>query len=182
MKMNGVLKTVAVSGLALLMASSVGFAASSESHANRGQLSERDYKFVQDVSRGGLLEVQLGELASQKAMNQGVRTFGQRMVTDHSKANDQLKQIIAQKNAALPANLSHHQNVEVERLQKLSGKDFDKEYVNTMVKDHKTDVKEFQNAAKDLTDPDLRTFAKNTLPVLEEHLRMVRDLEHVVTK
>jgi putative membrane protein len=180
--MHGVSKIVTLAALTLLVGSTGVLAASTEMRDQRGQLSERDYKFVHDNARGGLLEVQLGELARQKAESPAVRQFGERMVADHSKANDQLKQIIAQKNAALPVGLSHHQNAEIERLQKLSGREFDRQYVDLMVKDHKMDVKEFQDAAKDLSDPDLRTFAKSTLPILEEHLRMARDLEGAIRK
>ena len=143
----------------------------------RGQFSEKDFKFVRDASRGGATEVQLGELAVQKAENQAVKDFGQRMVTDHGKVNSELRRIAESKGAMLPAEMSHHENVELQKFQKLSGKDFDKEYVEHMVKDHKKDVKEFQDAAKELTDPDLRAFAQNTLTTLQDHLKSIQDIE-----
>jgi putative membrane protein len=148
----------------------------------RGQLSEKDYKFVRDSSRGGTTEVQLGELATQKAENSAVKDFGQRMVSDHGKANAELRRIAESKGAMLPAEMSHRENFEVDRFQKLSGKDFDKEYVEHMVKDHKKDVKEFQDASKELTDPDLRAFAEKTLPTLQEHLRSIQDIEASMKK
>ena len=143
----------------------------------RGQLSEKDFKFVRDSFRGGTTEVQLGELAAQKAENQGLKDFGQRMVNDHGKANSELRRIAESKGAMLPAEMSHKENFEINRFQKLSGKDFDKEYAENIVKDHKKDVKEFEEATKELTDPDLRAFAEKTLPTLQEHLRMAQDLE-----
>ncbi|SPE57086.1 hypothetical protein SBV1_2630002 [Verrucomicrobia bacterium] len=80
-------------------------------------------------------------------------------------------------NALLPANLSHSERSTLADLQSVSGRDFDKAYAKDMVKDHKKDVKEFESAAKDLSDPDLRAWAQKTLPVLQEHLRMAQDME-----
>ena len=154
--------------------------AKAEAKGQRGQFSERDFKFVTEVARGGMAEVQLGELAKQKGASQSVRSFGERMVTDHNKANDELKQIVTQKGAALPAELSQHERSSLEKLEKATGKDFDKVYAKDMVRDHKKDVKEFQNAAKDCNDPDLRAFAQKTLPTLQEHLRLAQEMETAV--
>ena len=170
------LKVMLVAGLLMPIAIPL-FAAE-----QRGQLSEKDYKFVRDSSRGGTTEVQLGELAAQKAENQAVKDFGQRMVNDHGKANAELRRIAESKGALLPAEMSHKENFEIERFQKLNGKDFDKEYAEHMVKDHKKDVKEFQDATKELTDPDLRAFAEKTLPTLQDHLRAAQDIEASVKK
>lgn len=145
---------------------------------NRGQLSARDYRFVREAARGGMEEVQLGQLAQQKGTSQSVKDFGQRMVTDHNKANDELKQIVSQKGATFPATLTRRENSAVDDLQKLTGKDFDKKFASQMVKDHKTDVHDFEDAVKDLTDPDLKAFAQKTLPTLQEHLRLAQDMEN----
>src|SRR5205085_5702830 len=107
--------------------------------------------------------------------SQAVRDFAQRMITDHSKANDELKQIIANKGAVLPTETSHKENSEVDKLEKLSGREFDKEYMALMVKDHKKDVKEFDDAAKDVTDPELKAFAQKTLSVIRDHLRTANE-------
>ena len=168
-------RTIATfAGLALAMSAGGLFAADKE---NRGQLSENDYKFVKDAARGGTAEVELGQLAQQKAANPAIRDFGQRMVADHQKANEQLKEIAARKGAMLPAQLSHHENSTLDRLQKATGNDFDKMYAKDMVKDHETDVKDFESAAKNVEDTDLRAFAQKTLPTLQEHLRMARNIE-----
>jgi len=166
-----------VAGLALTIAAPMLRA---EQKEQRAQLSERDYKFVTEAARGGMMEVQLGELARQKAVNPAVRTFGERMAADHSKANDELKQIASRKGAGVPAALTHHENAEMEHLQKASGRDFDERYAREMVKDHKKDLKEFQDAAKDLADSDLRSFANNTVSTIKEHLRMAEDMEKTV--
>ena len=164
-------------GLALMLSSGALLAAE---EGQRGQLSSKDYKFASDATIGGMQEVQLGELARQKAGNQSVREFGERMVTDHQKANDELKQIVQKKGALLPTSVSHHETSTLEHLQKLSGAEFDKAYVSDMVRDHKKDVKEFEKASQSLSDPDLKAFAEKTLPTLQEHLRMVQGLEEQV--
>lgn len=162
-------------GLALMLSSGALLAADTE--GQRGQLSEKDFKFAKDALRGGMDEVQLGQLAKQNAANPAVREFGERMVNDHQKANDDLKQIVQQKGALIPATLSHHETSRLDRLQKLSGAEFDKAYVSDMVRDHKTDVKEFEKASKDLSDPDLKAFAEKKLPTLQRHLRQAESLE-----
>jgi putative membrane protein len=146
-------------------------------NTERGQLSSKDYKFAVNAARGGMTEVQLGQLAKDKATNPQVKTFGEKMVTDHNKANDELKQIISRKGASFPAALSHKENSSLDDLQKASGQDFDKKYVELMVKDHKKDVKEFEEATKELSDPDLRAFAQKTLPTLQDHLRQIEQIE-----
>src|SRR5262249_4809633 len=139
--------------------------------------SASDYRFLENAARGGMEEVELGQLAQQKGSSQAVRTFGQRMVTDHTKLNNELKQIAAQKGAMIPTALSHHENSTVQHLEKATGANFDKDYAKAMVKDHKADVKEFQDAAKKLDDPDLKAFAQEAVPTLQEHLGMAENME-----
>ncbi len=144
---------------------------------NRGQLDSKDYKFAVEASRANTEEITLGQLAAQKASSTAVQQFAQRMIQDHTKANQQLTQIISQKGATLPETTTTSQERESDHLAKLSGADFDKAYMAHMVKGHKKDVKEFQKAANDAQDPDLKTFAANTLPTLQEHLQMAENTE-----
>ena len=162
-------------GLALMLSSGALFAADTD--GSRGQLTSSDFKFVTDATRGGMEEVQLGQLAQQKANNTAIRDFGQRMVTDHQKANDDLKQIVQKKGALIPTSLSHSETSTLEHLQKLSVADFDKAYISYMFRDHKKDVKEFEKATKNLSDPELKAFAEKTLPTLQEHLTQAQNLE-----
>jgi putative membrane protein len=181
MKAHKLIQMSSIAMLSLCLATPVARADSdSAKDGTRGQLTEKDYKFVIDASRGGMEEVQLGELARQKGVNQSVRNFGERMVADHSKANDELKEVATRKGATLPAQLSYSERSTVEDLQKAIGIDFDRTYAKAMVKDHKTDVKEFQKAANDLNDPDLKAFAQKTVGKLEEHLQMAEDMEAAV--
>ena len=132
-------------------------------------------KFAASAAQGGLAEVELGRLATQRAGDPSVREFGARMVADHSRANSELKSIAAQKGIQLPADLSSEQKSEKDKLAQMSGADFDKEYMSAMVKDHEEDVEDFQTQAKDGSDPDIKAFAGKTLPTLQNHLQMARD-------
>jgi len=167
----------AVAGLVLALS-----AGTLKGASDRGQLSERDHRFVKEAAAGGEEEVQLGELASQKGTSPSVRNFGNQMVKDHQQANAELKSIAAKKGAVLPAELSHEQRSTMNHLEKLSGADFDKHYASAMVKDHKKDVKEFKDAAEDLKDPELKAFAQKTTPTLEEHLRLAEEMDNTVKK
>jgi putative membrane protein len=181
MKSHKIIWQTAITALALMSAAPLGAAEhrdtdTKETTKDRGQFTARDYRFVTEAARGGMMEVRLGELAKQKGGSQAVRDFGQRMVADHLKANDELKQIVSSKGATLPSDLTHHENAMIEKFEKLSGADFDKDYASAMVKDHKKDLKEFQDAAKDCTDPELKSFAQKTAGIIEEHLRIAQSL------
>ena len=141
--------------------------------ANRQDVnnSSLDNRFMKKAAQGGMAEVELGRLAEQKAASQDVKNFGQQMVNDHSKANDQLKAIAAKENVDLPNNVSTKQQQEIDRLSKLSGEQFDKAYIQHMLKDHKKDIAEFRKEANNGKDPDVKSFASSTLPKLEQHLQ-----------
>lgn len=146
------------------------------------KLSATDHKFVMEAAVGGMEEVQLGQLAAQKAMDPEVKNFGQHMVDDHSKANSQLLQLAAQKGVTPPTTLSADKQKDMDKLNSLSGAAFDKAYIDMMVKDHKKDVAEFQKQAKNGKDADLKSFAATTLPTLQNHLKMVQDIHSKMTK
>lgn len=139
-----------------------------------------DKKFAKDAALGGLTEVELGKLAAQKASNDAVKQFGQRMVDDHSKANDQLKQIASKSNIEVPAALDSKHQSRIDKLAKLSGPAFDKAYVKDQLKDHERDVDDFKSEAQNGSDPNVKQFAMQTLPTLQEHLNAVKDLKKTV--
>ncbi|MBV8551979.1 MAG: DUF4142 domain-containing protein [Acidobacteriaceae bacterium] len=132
--------------------------------------STADTVFAMQVSQGGLAEVQLGHLAVSKATSPAVRQFGQRMIDDHSNADDRLKQIAQQENMTLPATMNPKDQALYDKLQMLSGPQFDKTYIKAMVKRHQEDVKEFQKEASKGKDQALKSFASQTLPILQGHL------------
>ena len=134
-------------------------------------------RFVKDALVGGLTEVELGKLAVDKASSDAVKQFGQKMIDDHSKANAELKEIATKEKIEVPDSLDSKHQSRVEKLSKLSGADFDKAYIKDQLKDHQQDVREFQQEVKSGTDPDVKSFASKTLPTLEEHLSMVKELD-----
>lgn len=133
-------------------------------------------KFVKDAALGGMTEVELGRLAAQKATRDDVKQFGQKMVDDHTKANDQLKDIATKSSMEVPSSLDSKHQARVDKLSALSGAAFDKAYVKDQLKDHQQDVSEFQSEAQGGSDPNIKQFAASTLPTLQEHLSMVKDL------
>ena len=138
-------------------------------------LSGADKEFVMKAAMGGMAEVQMGQTAQQKAQSADVKTFGHHMVTDHSKANDELKQLATVKGLALPTETDDEHKKLAQELSSKSGRAFDKAYMDDMVKDHEKDVSEFQKAASTAGDADIKNWAAKTLPTLQEHLRMARE-------
>jgi putative membrane protein len=135
-----------------------------------------DAKFAVAAANGGMAEVELGQLAQQKAVNAKVKDFGGMMVTDHSKANDEMKALAKSKGITLPDSLdSKEQKVKTD-LSAKSGADFDKAYVSNMIDDHKEDIKEFEDAVKNCKDADLKAFAVKTLPTLKMHLDAIQKI------
>lgn len=133
-------------------------------------VTEEGTKFAVEAASGGMMEVQLGELAQQKASSQRVKDFGAMMVRDHTKANDELKSLAGMKNITLPPAPGDEQMKHINDLTEKSGKEFDKDYMKMMVDDHEDDIDAFEKASKNAENPDIQAFATKTLPVLRTHL------------
>jgi putative membrane protein len=128
-------------------------------------LSAKDKTFMKKAAKGGMMEVAMGKLAEQNAQSEDVKSFGKRMVTDHSKANDELKSIASKKGVKLPSK--EH-----------SGKwTSDKAYMDMMVKDHEKDLAEFKEEASSGSDPDLKKFADDTAKMVQEHLDLAKETQ-----
>lgn len=138
--------------------------------------------FILDAAKGGLAEVKMGKLAAEKAADPKVKEFGNKMVEDHQKANDELRQVANDNKVKWPDNLTDEQVATFNKLSQLSGPDFDREYVQAMVEDHQKDVNEFQQEAQRVQDPELKTFVSRTLPILQHHLEMAQDLQRRESK
>jgi putative membrane protein len=141
-----------------------------------GTLSQSDRAFVTRAAQDGMAEVAMGELAAKQASNDAVKQFGQRMVDDHTKANNELKELASKRGIALPSEVSAKQKASQDRLAKLSGDDFDREYMRAMVKDHDSAVALFEKESRSGGDPELKAWAGKTLPVLREHQKQAHDL------
>lgn len=133
-------------------------------------VSASDRKFMMEAAGDGMYEVAVGKLAAEKANSPAVKKFGETMVSDHTKANNELKQLASTKGVTLPGELPADKKVELERLSKASGASFDKQFVQTVgLKDHMADIKKFETAARESQDPQLKAFAQKTLPTLQQH-------------
>lgn len=159
--------------LAAGFALTVGAQAQIDSGSSK-MMKSGDTKFATAAAQGGMAEVQLGQLAVQKATDPDVKAFGQHMVDDHSKANDQLKEVASKAGLTVPTTLNAKDQALLTKLQNLSGAQFDKAYITAMVKDHMTDVREFQKESSSGADPGLKDFASKTLPTLQSHLEMAK--------
>jgi putative membrane protein len=145
--------------------------------------SDTDSRFAVTAAEGGMLEVELGRLASTRAANTEVRNFAQQMVTDHSKGNAELTTIAGGKSLMLPTQeqvKAKHQAL-IAKLEKLQGAAFDREYMAAMVKDHDEDVELFEKQAKGGRDVALKGFAEKTLPTLREHQKMAKQVNDKVS-
>ena len=139
-------------------------------------------EFPLKAASGGMMEVQLGQLAQKNGQSQRVKNFGAMMVKDHSKANNELKAIAQTKNISLPTTLIPEHQEHVTMLQKVTGAEFDKQYMEMMTKDHKEDIDEFDKASKNSADADLKAFATKTLPVLRVHLDSAQAINNSLKK
>lgn len=147
----------------------------SESKARSG-VAQSDKSFVMKAAQGGMAEVELGNLAREKAQSDQVKQFAQRMVDDHGKANEELKSIAQQKGIALPTSLPAMEQKHKDKLSGLSGEQFDHAYMQHMLMDHKKDVAEFQKASRTAKDDEIKQFATKTLPTLQDHLKEARQI------
>lgn len=140
-------------------------------------LSKDDSAFVMEAAIGGLMEVQAGQIAQQNAQNQRVKDFGVMMVTDHSKANDELKSYATGHGITLPTELPADKQKHIDAMKNMKGAAFDKHYISMMLDDHKEDVEKFQKQSTSANDAQLKTWAVNTLPVLQKHLDSVQAIK-----
>jgi len=174
-------------GVALAVAPGIAVAASSSDKAatttttsSNTKLAKADADFIKEAAMGCMMEVQLGKMAQDKAASDAVKQFGKKMEQDHTKANDELKKLAADKGVQIPTALDKKHQNKIDKLAKASGADFDRQYMSDMVSDHKTDVKEFQKQADKGKDSDLKNWAGQTLPTLKEHLQLAQSTEKQV--
>lgn len=142
--------------------------------AETANLSSADKDFMNRAAQGGAEEVSLGQLAQQNGQSDAVKSFGERMVTDHKAAGDKLAQLAEKKGVNLDDSVSTDAQKEHDTLAKKKGAEFDRAYMALMMKDHQNDVKDFQKEADSGQDPDVKSFASSTLPTLQDHLNLAK--------
>jgi len=136
-----------------------------------------DAEFVKKAAIGGMHEVELGKVAAAQGKSEAVKKFGQKMVDDHSKANDELKAAAKKANLEVPAKLDDEHQKHIDKLKAMKGDEFDKAYIKHMVEDHEEDVAEFTRASKEAKDAGVKEFATKTLPVVQGHLDMIKKMD-----
>lgn len=138
---------------------------------------EEDSDFAVKAADGGMMEVMMGELAQKNSTMQELKDYGKMLVTDHSKANEELKALAAQKNINLPGAMSEDHQKKYNDIAQKTGADFDKDFIDMMINDHKHDIDLFQKEADRGNDADLKAFAAKTLPTLQQHLDRIQQIK-----
>jgi putative membrane protein len=148
-----------------------------EDRGARKMMRSPDTAFAIEAAQGGMAEVETGKLAAQNATDPDVKAFGQQMVDDHGKANEQLKSIAEKENLTLPTTMSAKHQAMYDMLKTKTGADFDKAYVKAMMKDHTEDVKEFKKESDNGKDEQIKGFAAETLPIIQGHLEKIKGIQ-----
>jgi putative membrane protein len=155
-----------ISFLTVLALTMAGVATAQDTPAGKSSsVSAADKLFMKKAAKGGMMEVAMGKVAEQKGQSEDVKSFGKRMVTDHSKANEELKKIATEKNVRLPTK------------EPTASWSSDKAYIDMMVKDHEKDLAEFKQEASSGSDPDVKKFADDTAKVVQEHLDLAKETQ-----
>jgi putative membrane protein len=170
LKLNNMKKII----LSVMVMTAIGMSAQT--------VSKKDEAFVKDAAHAGLLEVKLGELAVSRASSADVKELGQHMVTDHTKANNELKALASKKSIPVPGDLDKEGQMHYDELSKKSGADFDKAYSALMVKDHKKVIAKFKEESSSGNDKYLAAWASATLPTLQHHLMMSEETDSKINK
>jgi putative membrane protein len=144
---------------------------------NASSAESFDASFVKKMANIDMTEIELGKVAQEKASSADVKSFGDRMVKDHSNINDQLKTVAEKLNVKMPEKVNAKHQALIDKLSKLSGAEFDKSYSEAMADGHEKAVKQLEKAQTKVTQPDLKKFIDDTLPILKEHLELAKKMK-----
>ncbi len=142
-----------------------------------GHATAMEKKFIKKAADGGMTEVELGQLAAEKGGSSDVKDFGNEMVKDHTKINDNLKEVAGKLNVQVPAAVSAKHKATIDKMSGMSGADFDSAYVKEMVKDHKKDIAEFEEASKEVKNDDLKKFIDDSMSMMKDHLAKIEKFD-----
>lgn len=159
---------------AVLLGAAFAFSPISLRAQSGNNASMLDKHFVSEALKGGMAEVEMGRLAAEKDESSDVRQFGQKMVEDHTKLGDQMKQVASQIGVAIPKSPTLLQQAEIKKLRGLSGNQFDQEYIRTMVKDHEQDLKDFRKEADTGKSSLVKNAASQGADVISSHLSIIK--------
>jgi putative membrane protein len=190
MKKYAIKSRLAVIGLAAILAGTVACGSSNTEKANApaanppaatpppatAALTSQDKDFMSNAAKAGYDEIQLAQLALKKSKNESVRDFAQKIITDHTKANEDLAKIATKKNVTLPDSTTMGAKGTEAKLKMLSGRHFDQSFVKGMVDDHQDAISKFDTEATQGSDPDVKEFASSTQSTLKDHLSAAQEL------
>lgn len=142
-----------------------------------GPVSDMDKKFMMDAGAGGNTEITASKVALDRSSNDRVKAYANMMISDHTKAGDELKSIASQKSVTLPDSVMPKQHAELDMLRKAPAKSFDKAYMSMMDKDHKETVAKFKMASEKCDNSSVRSFASKTLPAIQMHEDSVKAIQ-----
>lgn len=165
--------TTAFAATALFLGSAGAFA-----KTNTTNSAVQPQEFVKQAAQSDLAEQQLGALAVQKGTTGQVRDFGHLMEFDHSKADVEVKNLARNEHFQIPSTVTPEDRKQYDQLSKLSGQKFDDAYAQLMVQEHEKDVRQFRQEAVNGSDPSVKELAANTVPILQEHLRLAELMKH----
>lgn len=175
MKIKNFIVSVGVATI-LALTGTISFGAEKEKSGDSDK-SSVDAAFIKKAANGGMTEVELGKIAAKNGQKDDVKSFGEQMVKDHGKANDDLKAVASKMNAKVPEKVNAKHQAMIDKFSKMSGDSFDAAYVKEMVKDHKKDVAEFEEAQGKVKNEDLKKFISDTIPVMKGHLEMAEKMQ-----
>jgi len=178
-------RTLGAAAIAVLFGASLAHAqstdASNSTGASQSQVSKKDRDYMADIAHANLSEISAGQMALQKSQNSDVKQFAQKMIDDHTKAEDELKQLADAKGVTLPTEPDMKHKTEAKTMKMMSGNTFDKEYIkHGGVADHEATQKLLQKVEKNAQDQDLKAYAAKTVQTVDEHLAMAKQLEQKV--
>lgn len=175
------MKNIIKGAVCLLVISAFGLTHAADEVDKPGNLSQKDYDFIKGAASSGITEVQAGHLAKNKGVNLSVKQFGIQMINEHGKANGELRVLAQRKGIELPKTPTEKEQKSLDKLSALNRDEFDRAYMKDMVADHEKVIKEFQWAAEKAGDPELRTWASNTLPTLQAHYQTATNTSASIT-
>ena len=140
-------------------------------------LNRSERNFLKDAAADGIYEVEAARIASERAQDPAVKSFAEKLVKEHSEANDQLRNLASSRNVDLPSEPGMMQRHTLSSLRKDKVSDLDRDFVKKMTKDHEADIKQFEKMSRDAKDPDVRAWAEKMLPTLRDHLADAQRLQ-----
>ncbi len=164
----------------LLFVTTIAMIAFGSGTAGARGMNDRD--FVKKTSDGDLMEISLGRLAEHQATDPDVKRFGERMIKDHTQGMHQLQSLASKIGLEVSRDMDREEQDMVHHLSTLKGSDFDRAFMKHMAEDHKEDIQMFERMAKESANPELRNYARQTLPLLREHLQMAEDIYNKIKR